>query len=67
VGNIHIQMVFSSDFFLGWEKFTILRKKIFWKNNILSQIAFFLGEKITKNKIFFCFKNHQKSSLLLMT
>jgi hypothetical protein len=46
-------MVFSSDFLLGGKNLPFCEKKIFWKNNILSQIPCFLGAKITKNKIFF--------------
>jgi hypothetical protein len=45
-------MVFSSDFLLGGKNLPFCEKKIFWKKKILSQIPFFLGAKITKNKIF---------------
>jgi hypothetical protein len=51
VGNIYIQMVISSDFLLGGKNLPFLPNFFFWKNNNLSQIPFFLGEKITKNKI----------------
>ncbi len=59
-------MVFSSEFFFGWEKFTILQKKSFGKAIFYHKFLAF-SEKKSPNFFFLVFKNHQKPSLLLTT